>query len=45
MFRQLKAAYGLSNGSALWRTVVLVVFAWLALMLFGLAILALGVSG
>jgi hypothetical protein len=44
MFRQLKGAYALSTASALWRTVALTVFSWVALGLFGLAILTLGIS-
>jgi hypothetical protein len=44
MFRQLKGAYELSTASALWRTVALALFSWLALGLFGLAILTLGIS-
>lgn len=42
MYRQLKGAYGLTRTGALLRTVALVVFACCALMLFGLALLALG---
>jgi hypothetical protein len=44
MFRQLKGAYELSTASALWRTVALTLFSWLALGVFGLAILTLGIS-
>ena len=44
MFRQLKGAYELSTASALWRTVALTLFSWIALSLFGLAILTLGIS-
>ncbi len=34
MFRQLRGAYSLRKRSALWRTVVLLVFAWTALLAF-----------
>jgi hypothetical protein len=34
MFRQLRGAYSLRTFSALWRTVVLLVFAWAALLTF-----------
>ena len=34
MFRQLRGAYSLRKRSALWRTVVLLVFAWAALLAF-----------
>ena len=34
MFRQLRGAYSLRKRSALWRTVVLLVFAWAALLTF-----------
>lgn len=44
MFRQLKGAYELSTASALWRTVALTLISWFALVLFGLAILTLGIS-
>ncbi|MGP7795705.1 DUF3667 domain-containing protein [Sphingomonas sp. CLY1604] len=36
MFRQLRGAYSLRKRSALWRTVVLLVFAWTALITFAL---------
>lgn len=42
VYRQLKGAYGLSRFSALWRTFVLLIFAAIALMLFGLLLLVLG---
>jgi len=42
MYRQLKGAYGLSRGSALLRTVLLVSFAIVALALFGLLLFGLG---
>lgn len=41
MYRQLKGAYGLSRGAALWRTALLLSFAFTALLLFA----ALLVSG
>ena len=43
MFRQLKGAYGLSRLGALWRTVALVSFAFVASILFFLAILGIGI--
>ncbi len=45
MFAQLKGAYGLSWFSAAWRTVLLLFFASVALMLFIMAIVALGLTG
>jgi hypothetical protein len=42
MYRQLKGAYGLSRVSALLRTMLLLVFTVVALMLFGLVLVALG---
>lgn len=45
MFVQLKGAYGLSVFSALWRAVLLLVFAVIALTLFILAIIAMGLTG
>ena len=45
MFAQLKGAYGLSWFSAVWRTVLLLVFASIALLLFVAAIVALGLTG
>jgi hypothetical protein len=42
MYRQLKGAYGLSRASALFRTVVLLVFTLIALTLFALVLVALG---
>lgn len=45
MFAQLKGAYGLSWFSAAWRTVLLLVFASIALMLFVMTIVALGLTG
>jgi len=45
MFAQLKGAYGLSWFSAAWRTVLLLVFASIALLLFVMAIVALGLTG
>ena len=43
MLVHLKGAYELSWGSALWRLPLLLGFAWMSLMLFGIALLALGV--
>ena len=45
MYRQLRGAYGLSRISAAWRTVLLCLFAGTALLLFGLMMLAIGVTG
>jgi len=42
MYRQLKGTYGLSRASALLRTMVLLVFTVIALTLFGLVLVALG---
>ena len=44
MYRQLKGAYSLGSGGALWRTALLLMFALVALTLFALAVVALGVS-
>jgi hypothetical protein len=44
MFRQLKGAYGLSTFSALWRTAALALFALLAMGLFLLFMLTLGLT-
>ncbi len=43
MYRQLKAAYGLTRVGALWRTLVLVVFATVAIGLFIALLFALGI--
>jgi hypothetical protein len=40
MFRQLRGAYGLRKRSALWRTVLLLLFAAMALSLFFVMIMA-----
>jgi hypothetical protein len=45
MYRQLKGAYGLSRWSALWRTFLLLNFASVAMTLFFLMLLALGLLG
>ncbi|MBX9576156.1 MAG: DUF3667 domain-containing protein [Caulobacteraceae bacterium] len=45
MFAQLKGTYGLSTFSALWRTVALLFFCFLASTLFLLAIIMLGLTG
>ena len=45
MYRQLRGAYGLSRFSALWRTFVLLIFAAVALTLFGMLLLLLGAVG
>ena len=43
MYVQLKGAYGLGRFAALWRTVLLVTFAFVAVLFFALMLLALGV--
>ncbi|HEX8240820.1 MAG TPA: DUF3667 domain-containing protein, partial [Allosphingosinicella sp.] len=45
MYRQLRGAYELSRWSAAWRTLVLVVFAFIAASLFMMGLLMLGVLG
>jgi hypothetical protein len=45
MYRQLRGAYELTRYSALWRTFVLVIFAFVAASLFFMLLLALGVLG
>jgi len=45
MYRQLKGAYGLSIFSALWRTVLLLNFCTIVLIIFLLAIIVLGLGG
>jgi len=45
MYRQLRGAYGLSRFSAAWRALALLVFAAVALMLFLMILLAVGVVG
>jgi hypothetical protein len=45
MFAQLKGAYGLSTFSALWRTLVLLMFCAIVLVLFMAAIILLGFGG
>jgi len=45
MYRQLRGAYGLSRISAIWRTAVLIMFAFMAATLFFVLLLALGVMG
>lgn len=45
MFAQLKGTYGLSLFSAAWRTLVLLVFCTLAISIFLLAIVLLGLTG
>jgi hypothetical protein len=44
MFMQLRDAYQLRWGQALWRTLALIIIAFLVLMLFGFILLALGVA-
>jgi hypothetical protein len=45
MYRQLRGAYGLSRFSALWRTAILLLFAFWAATLFFLLLVALGLLG
>ena len=45
IYRQLRGTYGLSRASALWRTAALIVLSIVALLLFALLLLALGVFG
>jgi hypothetical protein len=42
MYRQLKGAYGLTRGGALWRTLLLTLFAILAALLFVMMIVSMG---
>ncbi|MFC3579793.1 DUF3667 domain-containing protein [Sphingomonas hylomeconis] len=45
MFVQLRGAYELRKRSALWRTIALISFAWIALLTFVMLLLAVGLSG
>ena len=45
IYRQLKGAYGLSRGSALWRTAAIIVLSFVAVGVFALILLTLGVFG
>jgi hypothetical protein len=45
IYRDLKGAYGLSRWSAAWRTAALLVMSFVALSLFALILLTLGVFG
>ena len=45
MYRQLKGAYGLGRFGALWRTSLLLLFSVIALTLFAMAVVVLGMSG
>ena len=45
MYRDLKGAYGLSRSGALWRTALLLLFAVIALSLFAMTVIVLGMSG
>jgi Protein of unknown function (DUF3667) len=42
MYRQLRGAYGLSKAGAIWRTVLLTIFAFIAIALFGSLLVMLG---
>ncbi len=45
MFRQLKGAYGLGWLGALWRTLAMTIFALIALIVFVIALIAMGIAG
>ena len=45
MYRDLKGAYGLGRFGALWRTLALLLFAAIALALFAMAVIVLGMTG
>lgn len=45
MYRDLKGAYGLGRFGALWRTALLLLFAVIALSLFAMTVIVLGMSG
>ena len=45
MFVQLRGAYSLRKRSALWRTIALLIFAWIALIAFVVLLLVLGLMG
>ena len=42
MYRQLRGTYSLTKGGALWRTILLVIFAFIAISLFASLLFALG---
>jgi Protein of unknown function (DUF3667) len=42
MYRQLKGAYGISTGGAIWRTFALTIFAFIAISLFASLLVAIG---
>jgi hypothetical protein len=42
MYRQLRGTYDLGKGAAIWRTILLVMFAFIAISLFGSLLVALG---
>ena len=44
MYFQLKGAYGLRTFSALWRTAFLLMFCFIVLVLFGMAVIYLGLA-
>lgn len=44
-YLQLKQAYALRSGSAIWRTVMLLIFSAVALLLFAAGLVALGLAG
>ena len=45
MYRQLKGAYALGTAGALWRTALLLLFAVVALSLFAMTVIAVGMTG
>ena len=44
MYRQLKGTYAIGTGAAIWRTAVLILFAYTSALLFVLMLLAMGLS-
>jgi hypothetical protein len=44
MYRQLKGTYGVSGWSAVWRTAMLTIFAFIAISLFGSLLVAMEMS-
>jgi len=42
MYRQLRGTYELTRGGALWRTILLTIFAFVAISLFGSLLVAIG---
>jgi hypothetical protein len=42
MYRQLRGTYGIGKGAAVWRTMLLVIFAFIAISLFASLLVAIG---